>query len=365
MKWNWWDLIFRGSEVIKEIERKEKELNDKEKEIKKAIKQLKEKEETINKKEKELKEKLVEQEEELKEERKKLDEEKKKLDEERKNIAKEREQIFRMLQLVYKQLEEIRKQRDELAKEKKEYKENLKKKFREKLNKIKDKFKQQVKKQKGKFQKRIQKLLSEIEKLQRKIIELEQEKGSVFISTADVPVKIIINSQNTAKTQIEFYVHADYVGLIREEIQQDIWGTEYMPTSDGFVWKFRIRTDAPKKKKKEEDKKEENKKVEGEGGEEVDMSETKALLQTEPDYKWFHVLRWLEDYRVEMTEEQYSLVSVVSGVAGWKLDKLFGQRYTIRYICSSARLSGFAEVSVYVGNEALEESQNEEREESE
>ena len=130
-----------------------------------------------------------------------------------------------------------------------------------------------------------------------------------------------------------------------------------MPTSDGFVWKFRIRTDAIKKKKVES---EEGEKMEGKEGE-VDMSETKALLQTEPDWKWFHVIRWLEDYRVEMTEEQYSVVSTVSGVAGWKLSTLFGQKYEIRYMCPASRVSGFAEVSVYVG-EAIEESKNEEKE---
>jgi len=355
MKWNLWDLLFRRGEITKELEEKEKklkkleeELQKKESKLKKLFKELKKKEEDLKKKEKDLEEREED-----------LEEAKKKLDEEKQNIAKEREQIFQTLQVVQKQLEqiqrqreEIQKQRDEWEKEKKEFKKKLKKKFSEKWKKLKGKLEKQIRKQKEKWQKRIKDLQAKIEKLQKKIIELEAQKEPVFIPTPKVPVKIVINSQNLAKVQIEFYVHSDYVGLIRNEIQQDLWGTEYMPTSDGFVWKFRVRTDAIKKKKK----------VEGEEGEEVDMSEVKALLQTEPDYKWFHVIRWLEDYRVEMTEEQYSVVSTVSGVAGWRLSKLFGQKYEIRHICPDGRLSGFAEVSIYVGNEAIEESENEEKE---
>jgi myosin heavy subunit len=353
MKWNWWDLVFRRNEIIrqleekeKEIERKENELKEKENRLKKTIKQLKKKEEELDKKEKDIEER------------------EKKVENEKQNIREERRQLRKQIQQLLREIQLLNKEREELQKEKEKIR-NLKKNLKKKWKSLKKKAKEKIKKEREKWQQKKKELEETINKLQKKIIELEQEKETVFIPTADIPVKIVIISQNIAKTQIEFYVHSDYVGLIRGEIQQDLWGTEYMPTSDGFVWKFRIRTDAPKKKKKvegEEGEKveEEDKKLEGEG--EVDMSETKALLQTVPDPKWFHIIRWLEDYRVEMTEEQYSLVSTVSGVAGWRLSPLFGQKYEIRYICPSARLSGFAEVGVYVGNEAIEESKNEEKE---
>jgi len=187
-----------------------------------------------------------------------------------------------------------------------------------KAEEIKDKIK--VIKQKLKELKRKENELNKREK------ELEEmlEVGMVRM----VPVRIKIRAQDQYQwyTEINFDVPIQYAGMIRAEIQKHLSGTEYKLTNDGFYWKFRVRAYADKKG------------------------------PSSP--QWFHVLRWLEDNRVILNRDQYTVVTTTSGIAGWiPKEENLGDNFRITHICEGLPTSGFAEVTVMVGESAQEEEE--------
>ena len=179
------------------------------------------------------------------------------------------------------------------------------------------------------------KLSEEKKKLKNKIREIKEREKQLEEMAKEgfvkmVPVQIKIRGQDWEKfhTVISFEVPLQYAGLIRSEIQKDLSGTEYKLTDDGFYWKFRVRAYSDK--------------------------------QGEQNPRWFHVLRWLEDNRVILNQEQYAVVSTTSGIAGWdpKVVQL-GNEHKITHICDSITTSGFAEVEVMVGESAQKEEEDE------
>jgi len=80
----------------------------------------------------------------------------------------------------------------------------------------------------------------------------------------------------------------------------------------------------------------------------------------QPNPQWFHVLRWLEDNRVLLNNDQYVVVQTVSGIAGWDpKEEQVGDEYKITHICESLKNSGFAEVEVMVGESAQQREDEE------
>ena len=276
-------------------------------------------------------EKIKKEKERINEEWRRLDEERRRLfdeiEEERRRLRERARELWDLEDRVIQQERRLKRMLVELEDKEEDLKRRERKIIRkeEQLAKVMKKIKQKMQEIK-KGENKIRKKERELRKRER---ELEAMAKEGFVKMVPVQIKIRGQDQERFHTVINFEVPLQYAGLIRSEIQKDLSGTEYKLTDDGFYWKFRVRAYSDK--------------------------------QGEQNPRWFHVLRWLEDNRVILNQEQYVVVSTTSGIAGWdpKEVELGKKEYKITHICESITTSGFAEVEVMVGESAQKEEEDE------
>jgi plasmid stabilization system protein ParE len=182
------------------------------------------------------------------------------------------------------------------------------------------------KKRKKKLEKLVRRLAKKNKKMREEIEGLKEEierlKGYV-----PVQIRMRTHAQNEDEAEIiVFQVAREYARKMIsdiEKLEQDK-ETEYVRTSDGAYWYFRVRTNPT-------------------GTEEP------------ADPRWGTVLGWLIDLEVVIPEKPYVLVTTISSIAGWDIDI---QRRKGGYVLTekweAGRNSGFAEISVRIGQTALE-----------
>ena len=237
----------------------------------------------------------------------------KKVKEKEKKVKEKEEKADRLYQALKEGYQKLQERKEQIKKKMQELKEREKE------------FNEQVKS-------KMQELKEKEEELKRREEELKQREREltegVFVKKVPVRIKVSGQDKDQWHGSISFEVDAQYVGMIRSEIYQHLKGTEYKITDDGFYWKFRVRSYPDK----------------------VEPS----------DPRWFHVIRWLEDNRVFLANDQYAVVLDTSGIAGWDIkQENVGNGFRITHICESVRNSGFAEVEVMVG-ESAQRNENEE-----
>jgi len=277
------------------------------------------------------------------------DDEWRRIDEERRRLRERERELWDFEDRLYAKERELRRlarelegrereldEREEKLREKEKKLENREKAFDKSYEALKEGYKR-LEEKREKVKKKIREIKQKEAELKRKEEELEEREREIeerikeggFVKM--VPVQILIRGQDQEKfyTAINFEVPIQYAGLIRSEIRRDLSGTEYKFTDDGFYWKFRLRAYSGKQEKS--------------------------------NPQWFHVLRWLEDNRVILNNDQYTVVSTTSGIAGWdpKEEPIGDKEYKITHICESLTTSGFAEVEVMVGESAQTKEEDE------
>jgi hypothetical protein len=213
--------------------------------------------------------------------------------------SEDKRKIQELEQKIRAQEEEIRRIREEMEKERKK-REKLEKKVRKLL------------KENRKMRERVKRLKEEIERL----------KGYL-----PVQIRMRTHAQDESEAEvIAFMVAREYAQKMIsdiEKLEQD-HETEYVRTSDGAYWYFRVRTNPT-------------------GTEEP------------PDPRWGVVLEWLIDLEVVIPEKPYVLSSIISSIAGWDVDiQRRREGYVLTEKWEAGRNSGFAEISVRIGKTAVE-----------
>jgi len=213
--------------------------------------------------------------------------------------ASEEQKIRELEQRIKAQEEEIQRIQAELDKERKKVK--------------------KLAKENRKMRKKIKRLGKKIHELEK---EIEKLKGYV-----PVQIRMRTHAQDESEAEvISFLVAREYARKMIsdiEKLEQDK-ETEYVRTSDGAYWYFRVRTNPT-------------------GTEEP------------PDPRWGRVLEWLIDLEVVIPEKPYTLLFTISSIAGWDIDiQRRKEGYVLTEKWEAGRNSGFAEISVRIGQTAIE-----------